>query len=143
MKSYILVFLQFFIIFLMSLPIGAGTESLELGLAVLGFGAVVGVLALVKNRPGNFNIRPDIKEECHLVTSGIYAYIRHPMYTSVLIMMSSIVIIYPVKAEFLLYGILVFVLLLKLFYEESLWKCENPEYLSYMKRSKRIIPYIF
>jgi len=143
MKSYILVFLQFFIIFLMTLPLGASSETLELGLVVFAIGAFIGILAIYKNRPGNFNVRPIIKEECVLVTDGIYSYIRHPMYASVLLMSASLVIIYPVKAEFVLYAALVVVLLLKMLYEESLWKCEDPEYLHYIQRTKRVIPYIF
>ena len=143
MKSYILVFLQFFIIFLMILPVGAPTEDLEIGLSVFGFGTLIGVLALLKNEMGNFNIRPDIKEDCTLVTTGIYAYIRHPMYTAVLIMMGAIVIMYPVKALFVLYSVLIVVLLIKMFYEESLWKCESEEYINYTQSTKRVIPFIF
>lgn len=127
----------------MVIPIGAPSDTVEIGLAVFGFGAVIGLLALLKNELGNFNIRPDIKEDCTLITTGIYAYIRHPMYTSVLIMMSSMTVIYPEKAEYLLYSILVVVLLLKMFYEESLWKCESEEYREYTKSTKRIIPFIF
>jgi protein-S-isoprenylcysteine O-methyltransferase Ste14 len=143
MKSNILVFLQFFIIFLMILPIGAPTDTVGLGVAVFSFGLFIGFLAILKNKLGNFNVRPDIKEDCTLITTGIYAYIRHPMYTSVLIMMSSMMVIYPEKAEYLLYSILVVVLLLKMFYEESLWKCESEEYKEYTKSTKRVIPFIF
>ena len=40
---------------------------------------------LAHNRPGNFNIRPAPKAQGHLVTTGPYRWIRHPMYTSVLL----------------------------------------------------------
>ena len=143
MKSNILVFTQFFIIFLMSLPFGTASETLYFGLGVILFGGIIGLLALSKNQLGNFNIRPDIREDCSLVTSGIYAYIRHPMYTSVLTMMLGVVVIYPITYEYVLYGILLLTLLVKLFYEESLWKCESTEYIEYTQQTKRIIPFIF
>ena len=143
MKSYSLVFGQFFLILLMTLPFGEPVKYFSLGLLLIALGATFGVLALLKNSLGNFNIRPDIKEECVLVTSGIYAYIRHPMYTSVLVMMAGVVALYPMRFEYILYGLLVLVLLLKLFYEESLWKCESEEYRNYTKTTKRLIPYIF
>src|SRR5512134_3536099 len=47
--------------------------------------AAVGIAALAANRPGNFNIRPEPKAGGRLVTSGIYRWIRHPMYGAVLL----------------------------------------------------------
>jgi len=143
MKSKLLVFTQFFVIFLMILPIGMPTDTLYLGLFVSLLGGGVGLLALHQNRLGNFNIRPDIKENCTLIKTGIYAYIRHPMYSSVLLGMLGVVVIYPLIYEYILYGVLVIILLIKLFYEESLWKCESEEYIAYAKDTKRVIPFLF
>jgi len=143
MKSNLLVFTQFFIIFLMSLPFGASSDTLVLGLFVSSVGGIIGLLALRANKLGNFNIRPDIREDCTLVTTGIYTFIRHPMYTSVLTMMLGVVVIYPMNYEYILYGILVVTLLTKLFYEESLWKCESEEYILYTHNTKRLIPFLF
>ena len=143
MKSKILVFLQFFIIFLMILPFGTETKYFEIGLSITLVGLVIGLLALSKNRLGNFNIRPDIKEECQLITDGIYRYVRHPMYLSVVLSMLGIAIMYYTYYEFILFAILVVVLIAKLLYEESLWACHSNEYENYKKRTKRLIPFIF
>lgn len=143
MKSKLLVFAQFFIIFLMILPFGAPTKTLYLGLFVSLLGGGVGLLALRQNRLGNFNIRPDIKENCALVKTGIYAYIRHPMYSSVLLTMLGVAIIYPLIYEYVLFFLLAVTLLIKLLYEESLWKCESQEYIDYTKHTKRVIPFLF
>jgi protein-S-isoprenylcysteine O-methyltransferase Ste14 len=143
MKSKILVGLQFFIIFMMILPISSQTQYLYPGLGILVLGLIIGLLAIKEHKRGNFNIRPDIKENCELVTTGVYAYVRHPMYLSVLLSMLGIVIIYFTYYEFALYILLVITLLVKLFYEESLWKCHNPAYENYMRKTKRIIPFVF
>ena len=143
MKSKLLVFSQFFIIFLMILPLGQKSEHFELGVLFLVLGSLIGLAALAKNNLNNFNIRPDIKEGCTLVTSGVYAYIRHPMYSSVLVTSSSMLFFYPCLYEYVLYGLLLLTLLVKLFYEESLWKCDREEYLNYMKHTKRLIPFVF
>lgn len=143
MKSNLLVFTQFFIIFLMVLPFGEPVVFKFLGLGVIGFGVLVGLLAVYKNRVGNFNIRPDIKVDGVLISTGVYKYIRHPMYSSVLIIMAGVTILYPFTFEYVLYALLVFTLFIKLHYEESLWRCENPEYLEYCKSSKKIIPFIY
>jgi len=143
MKSKVLVFLQFFIIFLMSLSYGDATSYKLIGILFLIVGATIGVLALKKHKVGNFNIRPDIKEHCELVTDGIYKYIRHPMYLSVLTMMFGVLILYFSLYELILYIFLVLTLITKLFYEESLWLSHSLEYEEYKKQTKKIIPFIF
>ncbi len=143
MKSKVLVFLQFFIIFLMSLSYGDATSHKFIGILFLIVGATIGVLALKKHKVGNFNIRPDIKEHCELVTDGIYKYIRHPMYLSVLTMMFGVLILYFSLYELILYIFLVLTLITKLSYEESLWISHSLEYEDYKKQTKKIIPFIF
>ena len=143
MKSKILVGLQFFIIFLMILPFGAPTRHLYFGSFILIFGIMTGLLAIKEHKRGNFNIRPDIKENCELVTSGVYAYVRHPMYLSVLLSMFGVAVIYFTYYEFVLFLFLLITLLVKMFYEERLWKCHNPAYVEYVKKTKRLIPFVF
>ncbi len=143
MKGKILVFIQFFLIFLMLLPLGTEVRFPYLGLALLGIGLVIGFLAISQHRSGNFNIVPDIKENCTLVTDGIYAYIRHPMYASVLLSMLGVVFLYATYYELVLFIFLTINMLVKLFYEESLWHCESKEYALYKQKTKRLIPYIF
>ena len=143
MKSKILVFIQFFVIFLMLLPLGEETCLFDVGVLFLILGGGVGVMALMQNRLGNFNIRPDIKASCELVTSGIYGLIRHPMYLSVLLMMSAFLWWYPSSYEFVLFGILFINLVVKLRYEEYLWCCDSEDYRKYMQKTKRLIPFVW
>lgn len=143
MKSRILVGLQFFIILLMTLPLGTKTEHLYIGSFIVAVGVIVGLFALKEHKSGNFNIRPDIKENCELVTSGIYMYVRHPMYLAVLIITFGLAVMYASKYEFILFVMLVITLLAKLFYEESLWKCHDPKYIEYIQKTKRLIPFVF
>jgi len=143
MKSTILVFLQFFIIFLMLLPLGTPMQYPYVGALLVLLGLVVGGAAIGAHKRGNFNIRPDIKESCELVTSGIYRFVRHPMYLSVLLMMLGVSVAYFTYYEFVLFGILLLVLLTKLFYEEHLWQCHTEAYEAYKRRTKRLIPFLF
>jgi len=144
MKSRILVFVQFFVIFLMFLPVfTAKTQYVGVGLLLIIIGLAVGWSALQKNRLGNFNIRPDIKEECTLITDGIYAYIRHPMYSSVLLSMFGVALIYFSMYELVLFLILLVNMITKMLYEESLWHCEGEAYKEYAKKTKRLIPFVF
>ncbi len=143
MKSKILVFVQFSIILLMLILPITRTPYFYIGLVIVLLGVSIGLLALYKNRLHNFNIRPDIKENSLLITDGIYRYIRHPMYTSVLVTMFGIMTIHISPLEILLYVLLCINMLIKMFYEESLWHSNRTDYLEYSKNTYRLIPYIF
>ena len=143
MKSRILVFIQFTTIFLMLLPLGGGTQNYYLGLSTAFLGILIGLLAIKAHPSGNFNIRPDIKENCTLISHGIYKVIRHPMYASVLLSMLGVVILYANLYVSVLYLILLVNMLTKMFYEESLWHSKDECYENYAKTTYRLIPYIF
>ena len=144
MKSKVLVGIQFGMILLMLLPLGTEMIYPGLGAFFIVLGLTVGGAALLKNRLGNFNIVPDIKDDCTLIKDGVYAYIRHPMYTSVITTMFGVLLLYwNVYFMPYAYGILVINMLVKMFYEESLWKCHSGEYLEYTKNTSRLIPKVF
>jgi protein-S-isoprenylcysteine O-methyltransferase Ste14 len=127
----------------MLLALSRPTSYLWSGLGITLLGVILGLVAIKTHERGNFNIRPDIKENCELITEGIYGYIRHPMYLSVLIMMFGVMLICFSLYEIVLYVVLVTVMLVKLFYEESLWQCHSKAYAEYKKKTKRLIPFIF
>ena len=136
-----LVFLQFSIIGLMVL-LSKGFFSSILGVAIFIVGAIVGLWALTHNQLGNFNIQPKLREGSKLITTGIYAWVRHPMYTSVIVMMLGFLVSTPTIVEILLWLILIIVLLLKAKREESLWLEHDEMYEAYKKSTKLFIPYI-
>ena len=143
MKSRILVFIQFTTIFLMLLPLGGGTQNYYLGLSTAFLGILIGLLAIKAHPSGNFNIRPDIKENCTLVSHSIYKYIRHPMYASVLLSMLGVLVLYANIYVSVIYLLLLVNMLSKMFYEESLWHCKDSAYKEYAQNTYRLIPYIF
>jgi protein-S-isoprenylcysteine O-methyltransferase Ste14 len=91
----------------------------------------------------NLRIFPEPKKDIRLVTSGPYRYIRHPMYTSVLLMMIAFVIQSPSLENILLWLLLLTVLLAKIKIEERLIPLHIPEYILYQQRSWKLIPFIF
>ena len=136
----LLVFLQFILIGLMLLSMKAIPNFFAM--MIFLFGTTIGIWALSHNQLGNFNIQPNIKEGCILITSGIYKWVRHPMYSSVILMMLAILIANPTLIMFTLFILLVIVLLLKAKREESLWLRHDTLYLKYREKTKYIIPYI-
>ena len=93
----------------------------------------------------NWSITLEIREQHKLICAGPYALVRHPMYTSFLLI--------SLGQAFLLSnwvvglaGLIGFAILffLRVDKEEHMM-LENfgPEYRSYMERTKRIIPYLY
>ena len=142
MYSRSLVFAQFFLIALMFL-LSKGIFTSLAGLFIMLLGIAVGVWAILHNRLGNFNIRPEMKEGCALVMSGPYRFVRHPMYTSVLLITLALAVATPTLIEWVSLALLGTVLALKANREERLWCADNAMYEVYKQRSKRFIPFIY
>ena len=137
----ILVALQFGIIGVMIIFSHNFFDSIY-PLAIFLVGLGIGVWALLHNKLGNFNIQPKLKENSQLITTGVYRYIRHPMYLSVTIVMLSTLIASPTLIEIILFIALIVVLLLKAKREESLWSQHDKAYEEYKKRSRFFIPFV-
>jgi len=140
--SYALVGLQFACILFLVMQQPETIVMKVFPCAVFLLGAAVGVYAITHNQSDNFNIIPEIKPHAKLVTTGAYAYVRHPMYFSVLVMMLAFLVANPTVQNGFAYGLLILSLFLKALKEEKLWleKCEK--YHDYQKRTKSIIPFI-
>lgn len=143
--SSLLVTLQFA---LMALLI-ASTEALAtpitnaIAFALVLAGTFVGVAALAANRPGNFNIRPELKDSARLITDGIYAHVRHPMYLAVLLVMAAAIAADPRPWRIVAWLLLFAVLVAKLRREETYLQARFPDYADHMQRSARLIPRVY
>lgn len=92
-------------------------------------------------RLGHFNVRPAIKEGAILVTHGPYRYVRHPMYSSILLAGVGLLLITFTWLRLLAYLVLWLVLYLKLRIEEGLLAQHFADYSSYKKHSRMFGPW--
>lgn len=107
-------------------------------------GLAFGILAIViMKRSNKFNIPPDVREGSKLVKTGIYKYIRHPMYTAVLLYFIPALIHHFTWLRLGYFGILLVTLLLKINYEEKLLKQAFVEYAQYKKSSWHLLPFVY
>lgn len=93
----------------------------------------------------NWSITLEIRQQHELVSGGPYAFIRHPMYTSFLLMgigqallLSNWVV---GLAGLIGFAILFFLRVDK--EERMMLESFGPQYRTYLERTKRIIPYLY
>ena len=139
---YFLVFVQLgsLVYILTSGPLLAMEYS---GLLVESTGIFLGLLAIYNMGIGNFNITPTNRPGARMVDSGIYGIIRHPMYFAQLIAVLPLVIDYFSIVRLSVFLLLFIALLLKMNYEEKHLIDNFTGYADYMKRTKRLIPFIY
>ncbi len=115
-------------------------EILSLGL--LAGSAGLGFWTLAVNRPGNFNIRPAPRDGGVLVTSGPYRWIRHPMYTAVLLAAAGAAVVPRQPLDAVLCLALLGVLGAKAVIEERALRARFPGYGDYMRQTTRFLPWL-
>ena len=86
---------------------------------------------------------PDIGRQNELVRTGIYKYVRNPMYLSQLLFCGILII-----SSFSIYRLFVYLIFtinftLKIQYEEILLNTHFKEFTQYKKMSWRLIPFIY
>ena len=140
-----LVALQFVLIGALLLTASPPRAAALLGTAValLAASAAIGISALAANRPGNFNIRPELKLEAKLVTLGIYRWIRHPMYSAVLAAMLATVVTDPLPWRIVAWLALVGVLIAKAQREEGYLRQRFAQYEQYQATTWRLLPWVW
>jgi len=138
----ILVFFQFFSLFfiMFSGPIFPGGLILS---GIQAFAVFLGFWAVFTMRIGHFNITPIPVKNAVLVESGPYKVVRHPMYLSIFLF-----VIPELIGGFSTIRLLFFIMLLvtigfKVSYEEKQLQIKLNGYTDYIKRSFRVIPFLY
>lgn len=107
-------------------------------------GALLAMWTLLHNRPGNFNIRPLPKPDGALVTGGPYRWIRHPMYSALLLVCVSVTLPAPgFHPGWSALVALAVVLGIKARFEEDLLRARFPAYAEYALRTRRFLPGLY
>ena len=104
---------------------------------------LLGVWTLRANRLGNFNIHPRPRAGGTLVTSGPYAWIRHPMYTAFLLGAFALTRTADAGAAWLAWWTLSLVLWFKSTLEERWMLAQHPGYAHYREQTKRFVPWVY
>ncbi|WP_417428027.1 methyltransferase family protein [Halpernia sp.] len=138
------IFFGIFISKANSFPFYSNPVFQIIGLAFLMLG-VIFRLVVVYNLGKYFTVDVTIVKDHKLITDGFYKYIRHPSYTFSLLTFVGLALILN---NWISAIILIFPVFLMFFYrmniEEKVLKDQfGKEYEDYMKRTKRLIPFIY
>lgn len=141
LKSFLLVGVQFLCLGVLLvtgplLPDGWAEQAL----VAVGLG--LAVWALVTMSPRSLTAFPDVRPDGVLATSGPYRYIRHPMYTAVLLLTLGLVMEHPSLARAFVWLMLAVNLWVKLTYEETLLAQRYADYPAYKAGTARLIPFL-
>ena len=141
LRSYLHVLIQFSCLFYLILS--SNWVNSVLLQALILFGILIGFWSAWVMRKSVLTIFPDPDPNIILIVKGPYRIIRHPMYTSLFLVLIPLVFnpfSYLRLAVFLAFTINQ---ILKLLFEESLLLKVVPGYKVYMKSTWRLIPKTF
>ena len=109
----------------------------------LSFAAVIiGLSALFTMKFDNLNILPNLTKNHELRTTGIYRFIRHPMYSSVLLLSFALLLSNAHIYAQIVMGILLIDLILKSNVEEKLLLDRFDNYQAYRRTTGRFFPFL-
>ncbi|HIP47005.1 MAG TPA: isoprenylcysteine carboxylmethyltransferase family protein [Campylobacterales bacterium] len=141
MNSRVLVGIQFLTIFVIMIPKASVMISSFWWVCLL-IATVMALWIFTHNRVGNFNVVPEIRDNAKLIVTGPYRFVRHPMYSALILFMLGIILWHFNWVNVLCLSIMIAVISLKSFREERLWSSYHKDYLDYKARTKMIIPFI-
>ena len=139
------ILLAIFAAALLFLPPAWTSTSLALGVFLVVCGAVVVLLGTLEHWRRNKTIpyiTPKPNARVGLVDSGIYGYIRHPLYSGVLLAAIGVAIGHGQAALMVIVLLLIVFFAVKARYEETLLRQIYPTYANYMTRTGRFIPFV-
>ena len=142
----LLVGLQFALLAWLAVKAAVGLGAARLpadALAAAAAAIALGLWALSANRPGNFNIRPLPREGGHLVQHGPYRWIRHPMYSALLLAGVAAARLSGDGVSWLILLALAAVLAVKAAVEERAMVAHYADYPAYQKRTRRFVPGLY
>ncbi len=113
---------------------------LLLGRALEALG-VLGILICAATLRRSLTAMPIPKADGKLSTTGLYRYVRHPMYTSVLLLALGIALHSGSAIKYLLVIFLYVLLYLKSVLEEKYLRLKYSEYAEYSARIPRFVPF--
>ncbi|MBK8227657.1 MAG: isoprenylcysteine carboxylmethyltransferase family protein [Flavobacteriales bacterium] len=111
--------------------------------ALFASGLLVLAWAVVSLGGHNLTVMPDPRASSALSVQGIYRFVRHPMYSAVLLCGAGLAFGAPSAIRWWSLTICAVVLILKIKHEEALLTQQHPDYPRRMQGVKRLLPFVW
>lgn len=121
------------------LPPSAIGAALGVLLTALGLGIAIAARITLA---GNWSAAVEIKEEHALIRSGLYRYVRHPIYSGLLLALLGSAIALDRWRALLGFFLIFASLLLKSRHEENRLRQALPDYAAYASETAALIPFL-
>jgi protein-S-isoprenylcysteine O-methyltransferase Ste14 len=118
----------------------AGTVTRVLSDALCA-GGIVLLLVAISRIGQSIQMAPEPKKTATLITTGVYRYFRHPIYTAIIAVVVGLFLRKPTLPAVTAGTIVILFLLLKVQFEEKLLRARYPQYAEYMTTSWGILPW--
>lgn len=141
--SLFLVVAQLTLLWLIASPVTnlmPTTLATVVACVVISLGIGIFLWAVICWQWGNLTAMPEPAQDGHLIDQGPYRYIRHPMYTALIVCGIGAAIGHGGAIKLFYLVLLCIILWAKLRREENLLTVAYPEYAEYMCRTKALIP---
>jgi protein-S-isoprenylcysteine O-methyltransferase Ste14 len=116
--------------------------TLALGLTLLSVSTLTGLTG-VRDLGGNRTAFPRPNDGAPLITTGIYGWVRHPLYVSVMAFSLAWALLWASHAALAAAVASAIFLDLKARHEERLLREKFPDYDAYARRVKRFLPGVY
>lgn len=118
--------------------VAPGGSAGVIGAALCAVGLLL-MLAAFVSLGGAIRIAPEPKPGAGLVTRGVYRYLRHPIYTGIVLVVVGLLLRKPSLLVGIAAVVVVAFLALKTRFEERLLLARYPEYAEYRRRTWGIL----
>lgn len=143
--SYVLIQLLLFITYLFrisSIDFHARLITQYAGLALAITGAGLILISFI-NLNNNLTPFPSPKSNSTLITTGVYKYIRHPIYTGILLSAAGYAVYSENTLRLIVCAALLILFLSKAAYEETLLIKKFSDYHDYKLRTAALLPGVY
>lgn len=107
----------------------------------LGLAGLLLMVVAIVNLRRVIQIAPSPREGGHLVTSGVYGYFRHPIYTGIVLIVIGLFLRQPSVPVAVAAVVVIAFLAAKVRFEESLLLARYSDYAAYRTRSWGLVPW--